>query len=951
MKTRSAHGRSATIISVIRVSFFVVLAAVMGAPRAFSGIGIFAADCTTPKTTFNLGETVCSKADDVMGFRLAWVDPSGFIVGKTEITTNPQLETFTLPSTGQSSIAGLYTANNLGTWRVTAVTSRNSVKTAASFTVRDPNNTRTDLEIVNAVVGADPPLAGQTVQFEIKIANLGPDDAINTHFIDNQFSNATFNSLTQTSGPPFSCNGADCTIATFGAGAKATFLLNFSAGAAGGVLENTATVSSDTVDLNAASNSSTAPPLKVTTAGTPPACNLECPNNMVVSANTTNQGSPGAFVNLPSPEAFGTCGPVTLSPASGSFFPIGVSTVTATASGGGLCSFTVTVISTAPPTISCPANITVAALAGHTTAFVPDPYAPASAPGTATATGSNTSVVGSRSDDLPLSDAYPVGTTTITWTATDDAGRSVSCLQRITVTSSEGPTITCPSDKTFTAPAGSCQITVLAEDIGLPSTTGPDVTLTGARSDGLALTAPYPAGDTSITWTASNLVGRVSCIQKIHVHAIDIEPPTLHIPPDVTAYTSSCSATVDDELGVATAEDNCSSSVSINRTGVPANFEFPTGTTNVTYSATDAAGNTSTGVQHVRVLENPAIRPTITPPADVTLNTGPGATVCGVVVPDSALGNATASDNCPGTTVSRVGIPAGNLFPVGATLLTYVATDASGNTSSATQMVRIIDTTPPVVTAPPAVTLFTGAGATSCGVHVENLDATLGVGSATDNCFVGAVTRTGVPSGGNFPVGTTTLTYSVTDVNGNTASATQSVVVIDNTAPTISCPASMTLEPTCPSGAIAVWTAPVGGDNCAGATTVQSAGPASGSLFPIGTTSVAYKTTDAAGNATSCSFTVTVLTVAAAIEQLKTSVNGSSLQPPTMQGLIPKLNAALDALNKKNTNPACQQLANFINSVQIYQDHGDISAAQAQAWITSAAHITNSLGCTNNPCS
>jgi len=96
---------------------------------------------------------------------------------------------------------------------------------------------------------------------------------------------------------------------------------------------------------------------------------------------------------------------------------------------------------------------------------------------------------------------------------------------------------------------------------------------------------------------------------------------------------------------------------------------------------------------------------------------------------------------------------------------------------------------------------------------------------------------------------------------------------------------------------------------------------------------------------------VTVLTVSAAIENLKTSVNNSSLTGTQKQGLIAKLNAALDAIAQGHTNTACQKLADFINSVQNFIDHGDISAAQGQAWIDSAAHLRNALGCTNLGCS
>ncbi len=82
----------------------------------------------------------------------------------------------------------------------------------------------------------------------------------------------------------------------------------------------------------------------------------------------------------------------------------------------------------------------------------------------------------------------------------------------------------------------------------------------------------------------------------------------------------------------------------------------------------------------------------------------------------------------------------------------------------------VIDNTPPVVTPPAAVTLYTqDQVAASCGVTVSDLDGTLGTGSATDNCpGVGAVSRSGVPSGNLFPVGDTTLTYSATDAHGNT---------------------------------------------------------------------------------------------------------------------------------------------------------------------------------------
>jgi hypothetical protein len=55
---------------------------------------------------------------------------------------------------------------------------------------------------------------------------------------------------------------------------------------------------------------------------------------------------------------------------------------------------------------------------------------------------SGVTVVGSRSDGLALTATYPVGTTTITWTARDAAGNQVSCAQAIVVNDTQAPTIT-----------------------------------------------------------------------------------------------------------------------------------------------------------------------------------------------------------------------------------------------------------------------------------------------------------------------------------------------------------------------------------------------------------------------------------------------------------------------------------------------------------------------------
>jgi len=117
--------------------------------------------------------------------------------------------------------------------------------------------------------------------------------------------------------------------------------------------------------------------------------------------------------------------------------------------------------------------------------------------------------------------------------------------------------------------------------------------------------------------------------------------------------------------------------------------------------------------------------------------------------------------------------------------------------------------------------------------------------------------------------GPASFDYQVCD-NGSTngapdskcSVATVSVMVIlipDTQPPTINCQANIIADfDPAVNGAIVTYNAPVGMDNRPGAVTVQTAGLASGSIFPVGITINTFTVTDAAGNTASCSFTVTV---------------------------------------------------------------------------------------------
>jgi hypothetical protein len=161
-----------------------------------------------------------------------------------------------------------------------------------------------------------------------------------------------------------------------------------------------------------------------------------------------------------------------------------------------------------------------------------------------------------------------------------------------------------------------------------------------------------------------------------------------------------------------------------------------------------------------------------------------------------------------------------------------------------------LDSVDPTITAPPDVAVNVDTG--SCSAT----GVSLGTPATNDNCAVANVSND-APT--RFSIGMTTVAWTVTDTWGNTAIATQKVTVIDNIDPQISCPTNIAANVDAGScTAIVNYTAPAGTDNCTGATTQQLAGLASGSAFPLGTTTNTFKVTDASGHTAECSFDVIV---------------------------------------------------------------------------------------------
>ncbi|MDQ3017876.1 MAG: HYR domain-containing protein, partial [Bacteroidota bacterium] len=215
--------------------------------------------------------------------------------------------------------------------------------------------------------------------------------------------------------------------------------------------------------------------------------------------------------------------------------------------------------------------------------------------------------------------------------------------------------------------------------------------------------------------------------------------------------------------------------------------------------------------------------PTITCPPNITVSATQG--LCSAVTTYGAI---SATDNCSAPTITLVsGLASGSSFPVGLTAIVYRATDQAGNSSTCSFTVRVLDTQPPSISCPASVTVQCAST-----IPVPNIAGVV----ASDNCgpptvvFVSDVT-TGFVCTNRFNV---TRTYRATDASGNSSQCTQSIVVFDNTAPSITfshpllmgVPNGGTIEVQC-YGQDPTWDPPVfnqssitATDNCSGTPTI-----------------------------------------------------------------------------------------------------------------------------------
>ena len=513
--------------------------------------------------------------------------------------------------------------------------------------------------------------------------------------------------------------------------------------------------------------------------------------------------------------------PVTFTPDSGSTFPYGTTTVVASAvdahGNRGTSSFRVNVLDHAPVVLG-PPNMTIEATG------------PSGAVATFAATATDPEEGALPVTCVPASGStFAFGSTLVTCTATDAAGLSGVAIFHVDVVDTTRPSLTVPANVTVeaTGPSGA-RVTFAPTAVDLVDGI---VAVSCSPPSG----STFRLGTTTVKCTARDTSGNLAPA-NFDVTVVDTTPPVVTVPSDISLEAATSAGAV--VTFVATATDLVDGPIAVVTTP-SSGATFPIGTTTVSCTARDSRGNAGTATFRVTVADS--VPPVVTPPSDIHLEaTRPGGAV--------ATFTAHAVDAIDGELAVACAPASGSTFPIGVTSVVCRATDAHGNTTSATFAVVVVDTTSPVMTVPSDLTLeATGPGGAVASFDVVALDQV--DGALPVDCSPA--------SGATFPLGTTTVLCQAVDAHGNSVSATFRVTVADTTAPSMSLPSDVVAEATSASGAAVDFTA-TATDLVDGNVLVVSL-PVSGSTFAIGTTTVPCTATDAAGNLVRGSFTVTVV--------------------------------------------------------------------------------------------
>ena len=592
---------------------------------------------------------------------------------------------------------------------------------------------------------------------------------------------------------------------------------------------------------------------------------------------------------------------------NGAAFPIGTTPVTYTAiddcDGLKTCTFNVTVEATSSTiAINCPANITINAAPGATEAIATwnEPVTTNDCGGSVIATPSQASGT-----------IFPIGTTTIIYTATDNCGSQETCQFTVSVNATNSDiSITCPTDIIVTAaPGATSKVVTWSTPATTSNCTTGNITVTASIPNGTA----FQTGTTTpVTLTAADGCGEtISCTFNVIVNE-GASIVNLNCPADITVEAGVGETSKIVNYSNPTGTTTCGTSgIALELlNGLASGAAFPIGTTVVEYKGTDNCGSTTTCSFNVIVN---AVDLQITCPSDIVETVSTPSEMVTISWP-----NPTGGSNCNagGYTFSQTAGPnSGSEFGVGNTVITYTATDNCGSllTCSFTITVNLNNSNLSLI-CPDDINLTTPQG---MGSGIANWT----LPTATTNCIIeegGQPTCEGATiagfdykgsyNGSDYYLSQGKAPWLTAMANSITAGGT--LVGIEDEAENNFIKTivdgeivhigrnDMTTEGTeewlngepitysnfsgfTPNDAANDYTVfypwdgswdwinngtwknylmeiKCGGNGISVPIITQIDGPANGDNFPVGTTTITYQATDDCGNITTCSFNVTV---------------------------------------------------------------------------------------------
>ena len=426
-----------------------------------------------------------------------------------------------------------------------------------------------------------------------------------------------------------------------------------------------------------------------------------------------------------------------------------------------------------------------------------------------------------------------VGANTVTMTVTDINGNTGTCTSTVTVQDNVAPIAICQDLTVQLDASGAGSITAAQVNNGSSDNCSID-TMTLDQTDFTCA----DIGTKTVTLTVTDVNGNTStCTSTITVED-NVAPialcQNLTVQLDATGAGSITAAQVDNG-----SSDNCSiDTMTLDQTDFTC---ADVGANTVTMTVTDANGNVSTCTSTITVQDN--INPTaICQDLTVQLDASGAGSITASQVNNGSF------DNCVITTLAldKMNFTCAD---VGANTVTMTVTDINGNTGTCTSTVTVQDNVAPIAICQDLTVQLDASGAGSItAAQVNN--------GSSDNCSIDTMTLDQT----DFTcadIGTKTVTLTVTDVNGNTSTCTSTITVEDNVAPIALCQnLTVQLDAT---GAGSITAAQVdngSSDNCSIDT--MTLDQTDFTCADVGANTVTMTVTDANGNVSTCTSTITV---------------------------------------------------------------------------------------------